>query len=453
MALDDLLTRVTPHSPEAERAVLGSILIDSECAARVVGVLKSSDFYSELNRAIYDTMYRMFSYSQKIDPVTVLDHMKTDGVYTDAASDYMMELMELTPTSANVMEYASIVRDRSLLRQISEAGSDITEMAVSGEGGAMGILDAAEQKVYALRQNRSTGGLEPISKVLRTVFTDIDAAAKNGAGLPGLPTGLTELDNAIMGLNKSDLIIIAARPGIGKTSIALNMALNATRETGKAIAIFSLEMSREQLAMRLLSSESRIDGKKLKRGIIGPKDWQKLAAAAQELSKCNLLINDNPMLSVADMNAQCRRVPNLGLIIIDYIQLMQKSGSGVRYSSENRTQVVSDISRMMKIMAKELNVPVVCLSQLNRQSTERKDKRPTLSEMRDSGSIEQDADIVLGLYREDALTNDSVEQNTAECIILKNRHGEMGTIKLQFSPEFTSFGSLESRYTDDDAPY
>ena len=448
MAIDDLLSLVTPHSPEAERAVLGSILIDPECVPRVVGVLKSADFYSELNRSIYDSIFKMFSFSEKIDPVTILDRMKHDGVFTDTASDYMFDLMRLTPTAANVLEYAAIVRDRALLRRISETGADITSMASSGEGGADGILEASEQKIYALRQDRSSGGLEPLSKVLYGVWNDIQAAAESGAALPGLSTGLADLDNAIMGLNKSDLIIVAARPGVGKTSIALNIALHAARESKKAVAIFNLEMSREQLAMRLLSAESRIDGKRLQRGIISGKDWKTLAQASADLSACNILINDNPMLSVADMNAQCRRVSNLGLVVIDYLQLMTSaSGKG---SSENRTQVVSDMSRMMKVMAKELNVPVICLSQLNRASVSRADKRPALSDLRESGAIEQDADIVLGLYREDMFDDNAEEHNTAECIILKNRRGEMGSIKMQFSPEFTSFSTLEQRYDEDD---
>jgi len=448
VAIDDLLSRQVPHSPEAERAVLGAMLIDSECAPRVVGVLKSSDFHAELNKTIFETMHRMFSFSQKIDPVTLLDQMKKDGVYTDAAPDYLLDLMNLTPTSANVIEYATIVRDYSLLRHIASTGSDIAEMASSGEGGALGVLDAAEQKVYALREGRSAGGLEPLSKVLHTVYTDIVAASESGAGLPGLSTGLTELDSAIMGLNKSDLIIIAARPGVGKTSIALNIALHAARESQKTVAIFNLEMSREQLAMRLLAAESRIDGKRLQRGTIAPSDWKDLAAAAQELSKCQILINDNPTLSVAEMNAQCRRVSNLGLIVIDYLQLMQSAGGSVKYSNENRTQAVSDMSRMMKIMAKELNVPVICLSQLNRASVSRADKRPALSDLRESGAIEQDADIVLGLYREDMLNDDAETHNTAECIILKNRRGELGRIELQFSPEFTSFTAVETRYEE-----
>ncbi|MDR2421679.1 MAG: replicative DNA helicase [Oscillospiraceae bacterium] len=450
MASDDILTRQIPHSPEAERAVLGSMLIDSRCAPGVIGLLKSSDFYSPLNRAIYDTIYSMFSYSKTIDPVTVLDNMKAGGVWTDNAPNYLLELMQLTPTSANVMEYVAIVRDVSLLRAIADTGSAITSLAVSGEGGAMSVLDAAEKKLYALRQGKSASGLEPVGKVLAGVYEQISEASAGGSGLPGLPSGLSDLDSRIMGLNNSDLIIIASRPGMGKTSIALNIALHAARASKKAVAFFSLEMSREQLALRLLSSESRIDGKKLQTGRVSPSEWKKLAEAASSISKADIYIDDNPSLSVADMNAQCRRVRDLGLVVIDYLQLMQSAAGPSRRTYENRVQVVSDISRMMKIMAKELNVPVICGCQLSRANEARSNKRPMLSDLRESGSIEQDADIVLGLYREDYYDKNTVNQNIAECIILKNRRGETGAVDLLWQPEFTTYSSLDRRHTDED---
>jgi replicative DNA helicase len=447
---DDILTRQIPHSPEAERAVLGSMLIDSRCAPGVIGVLKSSDFYLSINRAIYETIYSMFSFSKTIDPVTVLDNMKTSGVWTENAPNYVLELMQLTPTTANVSEYAAIVRDMSLLRAIADTGTAITELAVSGEGGAQSVLDAAEKKLYALRQNRSASGLEHVGKVLAGVYEQISAAAADSSGLPGLPSGLSDLDSRIMGLNNSDLIIIASRPGMGKTSIALNIALHAARASKKAVAFFSLEMSREQLALRLLSSESQIDGKKLQTGRVSLEEWKKLAEAASDISKAEILIDDNPSLSVADMNAQCRRVRNLGLVVIDYLQLMQSAAGPSRRSYENRVQVVSDISRMMKIMAKELNVPVICGCQLSRANESRSNKRPMLSDLRESGSIEQDADIVLGLYREDYYDKNSVNQNIAECIILKNRRGETGSVDLLWQPEFTTYSSLDRRHTDED---
>ena len=450
--MDELLTRQIPHSLEAERAVLGSILIDARCVPGIIGLLSPADFYSEFNKTIFGAVVSMFSYSMTIDPVTVLDYMKTTGVLTDSAPSYLLELMNLTPTAANVTEYATIVRDMSLLRAIADAGSSIVEMAVSGEGGADSVLEASEKSLYALRSGRAESGLEPVSKVLASVYSNIQQAAEDGSGLPGITTGLVDLDNAIMGLNKSDLIIIASRPGMGKTSIALNISLSAARASGKAVALFNLEMSREQLALRLLSSESKIDGKKLQTGRISAAEWPRLASAAASISASEILINDNPSLSVADMNAQCRRVKNLGLVIIDYLQLMQSASGSLKYHGENRTQVISDISRMLKIMAKELNVPVICMSQLSRANEGRTNKRPTLSDLRDSGSIEQDADIVLGLYRDDYYSDEIVEQNIAECIILKNRRGETSTIKLLWQPEITSYVTLE-HHRDDEYDY
>jgi replicative DNA helicase len=370
-------------------------------------------------------------------------------VLNDDSTSYIRDLVLITPTSANAIEYAQIVKDKSLLRAIADTGSDINAMAITGEGGADNILEAAEKKVYSLRQGRDREELQPISKVLLETYEQINKASKDGSGIPGLATGLYDLDHTIMGLNKSDFILIASRPGMGKTSIALNIALHVARTSDKAVAVFSLEMSCEQLALRLLSSESYIDGKKLQTGRLHPDEWQRLIDAAASISKAKLLISDKAAITVSDMNAQCRRVPDLGLVIVDYLQLMQSASSTRGYSSENRVQVVSEITRMMKIMAKELNVPVVCLSQLSRETEKRtQNKRPQLSDLRDSGSIEQDADIVLGLYR-DEYYNKEAESHIAECIVLKNRRGETKTIELQWMPEFTTYTSLEKRYDED----
>ncbi|MCL2200442.1 MAG: replicative DNA helicase [Oscillospiraceae bacterium] len=448
MAMDDLLHRQIPHSTEAEHAVLGSMLIDGRCVSDVIGVLKADDFYSRNNRDIFQTMFTMFNFSMPIDPVTVLDKMKEDALYNDDSPGYLRDLMLITPTASNVMEYAAIVKDKALLRSIADAGGDISEMAISGEGGASNILEAAEKRIYALRQDKSRDGLEPVSKVLVSLYEEIRQAAKSGSGIPGLTTGLHDLDKQIMGLNKGDLVLIASRPGMGKTSIALNIALHAAKSSGKSVAVFSLEMSSEQLAMRLLASEAFIDSKKLQTGRIKPEEWRKLSAAAKSISEADLLINDNASLSVADMNAQCRRVPNLGLVVVDYLQLMQ-SASGGKGGSDNRVQVVSEISRMMKIMAKELNVPLICLSQLSRANESRQNKRPLLSDLRESGAIEQDADIVMALYRDDYYDKETEAQNIAECIVLKNRRGETGTIELQWLAQYTNFSSLERHHTDD----
>ena len=446
--MDDLLQRQIPHSTEAEQAVLGSMLIDARCISDVIGLLRASDFYSVSNRDIFETVYSMFNYSMAIDPVTVLDKMKEDGAYNDDSPGYIRDLMLITPTASNVMEYAAIVKDKALLRAIVDAGGDISEMAISGEGGATNILEASEKRIYSLRQDRSRDGLEPVSKVLVGVYEEISNAAKSGSGIPGLTTGLHDLDRSIMGLNKGDLILVASRPGMGKTSIALNIALHAAKSSGKTVAVFSLEMSSEQLAIRLLASESFIDSKKLQTGRIKQEEWRKLAAAAASISQADLLINDNASLSVSDMNAQCRRVPNLGLVVVDYLQLMQSASGSKGSLNENRVQVVSEISRMMKIMAKELNVPLICLSQLSRANESRQNKRPLLSDLRESGAIEQDADIVLALYRDDYYNKESEAHNIAECIILKNRRGETGMIELQWLPEFTHFSSLERHHEE-----
>jgi replicative DNA helicase len=446
--MDELVGRQMPHSIEAEQAVLGSMIIDARCIGDVLGVLKPSDFYTPRHRDIFETIYSMFTYSMVIDEVTVLKQMHVNGVWTEDSAAYLLELVNITPTSANVMEYAAIVRDMSLLRSIADTGSDIYGMALEGAGGAAAILEASEKKIYSLRQGRNSTGLEPISKVLMNVYDQMALMAKSGSSLPGLTTGLHDLDTRILGLNNSDLILIASRPGMGKTSIALNIATHVAKTSGKAIALFSLEMSREQLALRILSFTSQIDNKKLQTGRLTEDEWRKFGDAASMISGYDLLINDNPSLSVADMNAQCRRVNNLGLVVIDYLQLMQSAGGSTKYASENRTQVVSDMSRMLKIMATELNVPVICLSQLSRANESRQNKRPMLSDLRESGAIEQDADIVLALYRDDYYDKETERQNIAECIILKNRRGEIDTIELEWRPEYTAYMSLD-RYHED----
>jgi len=448
---EELLLRQMPHSVEAEQAVLGSMLIDSRCIPSVIEELRGDDFYLDVNREIYDTIYGMFNFSMTIDPVTVLEQMRQNGVYDETRSRaYMLQLMEVTPTAANVTEYVAIVRDKSLLRRIAETAGELTVLIQQGTDTAQAVLDVAEQKIYAIREGRNPKGLEHISSVLIKVFDQLNILAASDSAIPGLSTGLPDLDMALTGLNPSELILLAARPGMGKTAFALNVLLHAGKYTGKTVVFFSLEMSREQLAARLISSEAFVNGKRLTTGKLTDDDWDKVSLAAASLNKTNILIDDNPSLSVADMNAKCRRVDNLGLVIIDYLQLMQAAGGKNHHSSENRQQVVSDISRALKIMSKELNVPVLCLSQLSRANESRADKRPMLSDIRESGAIEQDADVVMFLYREDYYNKESDSHNIAECIIAKNRRGETGTVQLQWLPEFTSFSSLDRRHNDND---
>jgi replicative DNA helicase len=293
------------------------------------------------------------------------------------------------------------------------------------------------------------GGLLPIATVVQSTIDELNAAAESGKRIPGLPTGFADLDRMTLGLNRSEFILVAARPGMGKTSIALNMALHVAMNSRKAVVIFSLEMSREQLVMRLLSRAALVPLQNLLTGQLNERQWSSIAEAAQTLSATDIRIDDNPTLTVSDMNAACRRVPDLGLVVVDYLQLLSSSGSGYGWSNESRTQAVSDISRMMKIMAKELSVPVVCASQLSRANESRADKRPMLSDLRESGAIEQDADVVIGLYRDGYYNKESENPTLAEAIVLKNRKGATGTVELTWLPEFTSFGSVEKRRDDE----
>ena len=447
MPMDELLSRAMPHSPEAEQAVLGSMLIDADCIKDVMDKLQPQDFYLQQNREIFETIYSMFIYSRPIDGVTVAREMEKNGVYRDDTRAYLLQLMEVTPTSANVMEYAGIIRDKALLRSMAKAAGDIAAMVQEGVGTAGDLLSAAEQKIYAIRQGRGSQEMATVGAVLNDVMEQL-AKLTAGSEPPGLSTGLSAVDRKINGLNKSDLLLLAARPGMGKTSMALNVALSAAKASGKTVAIFSLEMSKEQLVTRLLANEGLIENTRLATGNLRESDWEKIAQAASVLNQTNIRIDDNPLLTVADMNAKCRRLENLGLVVIDYLQLMTSAG-GKGYSGENRQQAVSDISRMLKIMAKELQVPVLCLSQLSRANEKRDDKRPMLSDLRESGAIEQDADIVMFLYRDDYYNSDSEKRNIAECIVAKNRHGETGKVELRWLPEYTSFGTLENRYQEE----
>lgn len=442
MPMDELLTRQLPQSIEAEQAVIGSMLIDPSCIPEIIELLRDEDFYSQENRSIFSVIYSMFTESKHIDAVTVLNELKIEGLYDEAGGRaYLSQLMDVTPTAAGVREYARIIRDRSMLRELATAAGDIQTMAFEGAGEAGDIAESAEQRIYAVRHGREIQGLSPLKSVILDVYTHLDELVKNDSGLPGLPTGFHDLDRQLTGLNKSDLILIAARPGMGKTALALNMALYAAKKTARDVVLFQLEMSKDQLASRLLAQEAAIDSQKLKTGDLDPdEDWRKIARAAHELAKTHIYVDDNPAVTVAEIKAKCRRLgDNLGLIVIDYLQLMQ---SGRR--SENRVNEIAEISRSMKIMAKELNVPVICLSQLSRAVEKREDKHPMLSDLRESGAIEQDADIVLFIYRDDYYNEESEEKNVAEVIIAKNRHGSTGKVKLQWLGQYTTFQNQDN---------
>ena len=443
---EELLNRQVPQSLEAEQSVLGSILIDSQCITDIIGILRPEDFYNQQNREIYEAIYTMFNFSQTIDPVTVLDKMREMGVYHDNSRDYILQLMKITPTAANAQRYANIVRDKAMLRGLAQAASEISDTVYSQVGTPAEMLESAEKKIYALRKGERGDSLEHIGTILHKVFDRLTELSQSDSLIPGLSSGLRDLDTKINGLNKSDLLLVAARPAMGKSAFALNIGVNVAKKYNKTVAIFNLEMSREQLAIRLLASESFIEMQKLATGKLSEEEWGKLCMASAALSQADIRIDDNPTVTVADINAKCRRLDNLGLVVIDYLQLM--TGSGYGKNSENRVTVVSEISRALKIMAKELNVPVICLSQLSRAVEGRTDKRPILSDLRESGAIEQDADSVMFLYRDEYYNENTEDKGLAECIVAKNRHGETGTVKLQWFGPYQTFADREWKHAE-----
>ena len=442
MALDELLAKQVPYSVEAEQSVLGSMLVDPRTVSDVMEILKMEDFYMEANRLTYEAIQKMFLDGRSIDPVTVLEEITRMGYREKVPRDYILQLVEITPHAANVMDYARIVRSKSMLRELQQVGADIIDLTRAEEEEADTVADLAEQKVYAVRQGREVQGFTPLNVAISEVYASLDELATSAGKLPGLPTGFAMLDQYIGGLNKSDLILLGARPGMGKTAIALNMAMSAAKKSDKTVVIFQLEMSRTQLATRLLSAEGFIDSKKLRLGNLNDEDWQNMANATQSLNRLNILIDENSGITVPEMKAKCRRLGDqLGLIVIDYLQLMHTPKH-----TDNRVQEVAEISRSLKIMAKELNVPVLCCCQLSRGPEGRQDKRPMLSDLRESGSIEQDADIVLFIYRDDYYNNEGENKNAAELIVAKNRHGETGKIDLQWLGQFTAFLPQENRH-------
>ncbi len=435
-----------PYSLEAEQSVLGAILIDPEKLADVMNQIRSpAVFYTAAHQQLYALMIKMFSESKPIDFVTLLEEAQRAGVFEteDAAKTYLLHLMEMVPTISNLPQYCEIVVEKYYLRNLLSTASDIAESVRDGDGDANDLLDAAEQKIYDIRQGRQTADLQPISEVVIGVYDNIyQMNARSDSRYTGIPSGFVGLDALISGLNRSDLILVAARPGMGKSAFALNIAANVALKNDVEVAVFSLEMSNPQLVSRMLCSDSSIASDKLRTGHLDTEEWARLAVSAQRLSATGIYLDDSAGITVSQMKAKLRRLKNLGLIIIDYLQLM---GSGSRI--ENRVQEVSMITRSLKIMAKELNVPVICLSQLSRAAEQRQGHRPLLSDLRESGSIEQDADIVLFLFREayysDEDDKEPANPNTAICIVAKNRHGSTGDVTLGWQGEYTRFSNVE----------
>ena len=422
------------------------MLLEPDCLSTVAEMLPRADyFYQVNNRTIYSAMLDMFTAGQPVDLVTLLEHLREEENFDEGSGKvYLMQLAQLVPSVSNVERYCTIVRDRYDLRMLIQAARGILDDAMEDTGETSLLLDSAEQRIFDIRQGKALKGLERLNEVLFETFERLDRLNSPDKDLyRGIPTGIRELDNTITGLNRSDLVIIGARPGMGKTSFALNIARHAAITAGKRVAFFSLEMSKEQLASRIISTEALVSGTKLRTGDLTEGEWTRLVEAGDILSKADLYLDDSPGITVPEMKAKVRRLKDVDLVIIDYLQLMNSAKR-----IDNRVQEISEITRSLKIMAKELNIPVVTLAQLARAGEKRQEHRPVLSDLRDSGSIEQDADIVLFLYRDAYYANESaspedVDKNKAEVIVAKNRHGDLRSVPLHWQGEFMRFTSQE----------
>lgn len=436
-----------PYSPEAEQSVLGAVLLDSQCLDRVAEILPRPDYFHLANhKLIYAAMLDMFTMGKPVDFVTVLEKLKQDNAFDEATGKtYLVQLAQIVPSISNVESYAFIVRDKYDVRSLITTARDILEDAASGGNDAATLLDSAEQRIFDIRRGKNMQGLQRVNEILIDTFDRLDLLNSPEGGLyKGISTGIGDLDETITGLNRSDLILLAARPGMGKTSFALNIARHVAVTERRRVAFFSLEMTKEQLVSRLLSTEGMVGGTKLRTGKLTQDEWIRLIEAGDILSKSEIYFDDTPGITVPEMKAKLRRLKDVDLVVIDYLQLMQ----GAR-RTDNRVQEISEITRNLKIMAKEINVPVITLSQLSRASEQRAEHRPVLSDLRDSGSIEQDADIVLFLYRSgyyndaEGAQDDGGDKNSGECIVAKNRHGEARTVQLHWQGEFMRFTAQE----------
>ena len=439
------LIRKMPFSLEAEQSVLGSILIDPECFPEIASMLKSDDFYLESHAAIYLAMQDLFLQSRTIDVVTLIDALVKNGVYGtgDEGRKYIKIIAEIVPSAANVKDYAKIVRDKNILRRLIGVCSEISDTAYSEQDDVTHLLDSAEQAIFAIAENNETKGFTHIREAILANYEHIKLLKTDKAAAAGQPTGFSDLDKVLVGMGPGDLILVGARPGMGKTSFTMNVATKVAQYSKKAVCVFSLEMSAEQLASRMLSSEALVDSYALRSGNLSNDDWGKLARASSMLSECEILIDDTAGMTVTGMKAKLRRVKNLGLVVIDYLQLMQSDRR-----IDSRVNEVAEISRNLKLLAKDLRVPIITCAQLSRGPESRTDKRPMLSDLRDSGAIEQDADVVMFLYRDeyyDAADKKDGIQNTAEIIVAKNRHGSTANVKMGWFGAFTKFTSLSDR--------
>ena len=438
---DTILDRRLPFSLIAEQSLLGSILIDPNCFNEVAELIKSEDFYLKEHKDIFLAMHELYLGNHSIDVVTLIEALVRAGVYDKANGEqYIRTIAEVVPNALNALDYAKIVRDKSQLRQLISICGDVTDTAYAEQDDVGHTIEYAEAQIFALAQGRDTKNFRHIRDVLVDVYAHLHELNTNKEATRGTQTGFSGLDKVLAGMGKSDLVLVGARPGMGKTSFALNVATNVALDTKKTVCIFSLEMSADQLVNRILSSEAMVDSYALRTGELKPEEWDHIAQASAKLSQCDILIDDTSGITVTGMKGKLRRVKNLGLVVIDYLQLMTSDKR-----IDNRVQEVSDISRNLKIMAKELMVPIICLAQLSRGPESRTDKKPMLSDLRDSGAIEQDADTVMFLYRDEYYKTDAAsdtEGNIAEIIIAKNRHGSTGTVKVGWIGRYTKFRSI-----------
>ncbi|MBQ7377894.1 MAG: replicative DNA helicase [Clostridia bacterium] len=437
------LSRNLPVSIEAEQAVLGSIIRSPECFTQVSGLLTAADFKLDEHQRLFAAMNEMFLQSKNMDPVTLIDALVQSGQYDNKTGiEYIQMIAKGVPSVSNVVDYAKIVKGKSTLRRLIEACEKSLEEAYAEEGEVSAIVDSAEQRIFEVAQDRERKEFKRIRDVMNTVYAGLEFTSEHPGMIDGAKTGFSGLDRVLVQLGKGDLVLIGARPGMGKTSFAMNVAVNIAKETKKTVCVFSLEMSAEQLAVRMLSSEALVNSYSLRSGQIQTDEWKRLAYAVSELSNTEILIDDTSGISPTEMKSKLRRVDNLGLVVVDYLQLMQ-SGRNI----DNRVQEVGDISRNLKIMAKDLGVPVICCAQLSRGPESRTSKKPMLSDLRDSGAIEQDADMVLFLYREEYYKDSEGAKdprpNVAEVIVAKNRHGSVGSVEMGWNGEFTKFLTLD----------
>lgn len=442
------LGKVPPHDLEAEQAILGSMLTDKDAVISSIERLKENDFYRDDNRAIYTAILNLYNRAEPIDIITVKAELESMGKFEQVGGlEYLAELPEKVPTTANALKYIKIVEEKSTLRNLIKTANEIIELGYDPTEDVEDIMEDAEKKIFNIMQNKNQKGYTPIKDVLVDSFTQLEELYNRKQHITGVATGFTELDYKTAGFHSSDLILIAARPAMGKSAFALNIATNAAVKANVPVAIFSLEMSKEQMVNRILCSEAMVDSNKVRTGKLEEEDWTKLAGSIGPLSEAEIYIDDTPGISVMEIRAKCRKLKlekNIGMVVIDYLQLVQ--GSNKRNGS--REQEISEISRSLKILAKEIGVPVVALSQLSRAVEQRPDHRPMLSDLRESGAIEQDADIVMFLYRDDYYNQDSEKKDIAEVIVAKHRGGSTGTIELLWLGSYTKFVNLERRFDD-----